>query len=70
MLDALRDQKSKLKQCIEFHNSNPYFWVRYNITFLEPEWKCCDLGALASVVKFMETECIFVFLRRDFYEGE
>ena len=22
------------------------------------------------VVKFMETECMFVFLRRDFYEGE
>ena len=70
MLDALRDQKSK-RDVLNSTTQTPVFSrVRYNIIFLELEWKCCDLGALANVVKFMETECIFVFLRRDFYEGE
>ena len=70
MLDAFKDQKSK-SNVLNSTTQTPVFeGVRYNIIFLELEWKCCDLGALANVVKFMETECILVFPRRDFYEGE
>ena len=48
MLDAFRDQKSK-SDVLNSTTQTPVFSrVRYNIIFLELEWKCCDLGALAN----------------------
>lgn len=56
MLDAFRDQKSKSSVLNSTTQTPVFSRVRYNIIFLELEWECCDLGALANLVKFMETE--------------